>query len=76
MPYWLRAPALLGAGLTMLVFAVGHLQLEAQAFAFRDHPALGALIGSELGARRIGLVGLRRLLALVMLVAALRLIAG
>ena len=38
--------------------------------------AVGALIGSELGARRIGLVGLRRLLALVMLVAALRLIAG
>ena len=38
--------------------------------------AAGALIGSELGARRIGLVGLRRLLALVMLIAALRLIAG
>ena len=38
--------------------------------------AAGALIGSELGARRIGLVGLRRLLALVMLIAALRLAAG
>jgi uncharacterized membrane protein YfcA len=36
----------------------------------------GALVGSELGARRVGLVGLRRLLALVMLVAAVRLIAG
>ena len=43
---------------------------------FAGAGALGALIGSELGARRIGLVGLRRLLALVMLVAALRLIAG
>jgi uncharacterized membrane protein YfcA len=38
--------------------------------------AAGALIGSELGARKVGLVGLRRLLALVMLIAALRLIAG
>jgi uncharacterized membrane protein YfcA len=38
--------------------------------------AVGALIGSELGARKIGLIGLRRLLALVMLVAALRLITG
>ena len=38
--------------------------------------AAGALIGSELGARRVGLIGLRRLLALVMLIAALRLIAG
>jgi uncharacterized membrane protein YfcA len=38
--------------------------------------AAGALIGSELGARRVGLVGLRRLLALVMLIAALRLFAG
>jgi uncharacterized membrane protein YfcA len=38
--------------------------------------AAGALIGSELGARRVGMVGLRRLLALVMLIAALRLAAG
>ena len=38
--------------------------------------AIGGLIGSELGARRVGLAGLRRLLALVMLVAAARLIAG
>jgi len=38
--------------------------------------AAGALIGSELGARKVGLVGLRRLLALVMLIAALRLFAG
>jgi len=38
--------------------------------------AVGGLVGSELGARRVGLVGLRRLLALVMLVAAVRLIAG
>ena len=38
--------------------------------------AAGALIGSELGTRRIGLLGLRRLLALVMIIAALRLAAG
>ena len=38
--------------------------------------AAGALIGSELGTRRVGLIALRRLLALVMTIAALRLIAG
>ena len=38
--------------------------------------AAGALIGSDLGTRRIGLLGLRRLLALVMIIAALRLVAG
>ena len=38
--------------------------------------AAGGLIGSGLGARSIGLIGLRRLLALVMLIASLRLITG
>jgi len=36
--------------------------------------AAGGLIGSELGARRLGTVGLRRMLALVLVVAALKLI--
>jgi len=38
--------------------------------------ALGGLIGSELGARRVRLVTLRRLLAAVMVVAAARLVIG
>lgn len=38
--------------------------------------AVGGLIGSELGARRIRLAELRRLLALVMVIAAVRLITG
>ena len=38
--------------------------------------AAGGLIGSELGARRVSLITLRRLLAAVMAIAAARLLAG
>jgi uncharacterized membrane protein YfcA len=38
--------------------------------------AVGGLIGSELGARRVSLITLRRLLAAVMAIAAARLLAG
>jgi uncharacterized membrane protein YfcA len=37
---------------------------------------VGGLIGSELGARRVSLITLRRLLAAVMAIAAARLLAG
>jgi uncharacterized membrane protein YfcA len=38
--------------------------------------AVGGLVGSELGARRVSLITLRRLLAAVMAIAAVRLLAG